>query len=256
MGLVGRVAWPVGAARVPCAPGAKPRSSTSTHILACMHCILTPSRTPSHPTHTGTRPSHRTHTCTPPHIHAHTLACIIACSLVTLPHAHIIADADPFDIDKMYYKDPASGRLRSIRTTSQVENLNRRYNGLLQGPVSPELSDDLSLEFCGRNNIDQAARAGCSLGLPAYDPLLASQLNACYPAGQKPYADWDARRDVALRHRTERFGFKWQDDERNQLILEGMQKAQQQAAEQAGQEGFTPQADLCVDDGEEEQYVV
>lgn len=132
--------------------------------------------------------------------------------------------ADPYPVEHMYYRDPGTQQFRSVRTTSQVENLNRWYNGLLQGPVQPGLSDALSLEFAARCNIDQAARAGHSLGVPGYDLQLISALNSVYPPDQKPYPRWAEREQLAQNSVQEGFGFRWQQ----QSIAEAIYAANRQ----------------------------
>ncbi|GFR51900.1 hypothetical protein Agub_g14381, partial [Astrephomene gubernaculifera] len=131
--------------------------------------------------------------------------------------------SDPFSIDKMYYVDPKTGLFRSIRTTSQVENLNRRFNSLLQGSVLPGLADALIMDFVGRNNVDQASRAGESLGLPLamYDLHLVSRINACVPPGAvKPFEKWAALQDRVSASAVEDFGFKWQERQIREALLE------------------------------------
>ncbi len=73
---------------------------------------------------------------------------------------------DPFGIEDLYYIDPATYQYRSIRTTSQVENLHRGFSALLQGCVLPGLADALIMEFAAQNNMGQAARAGSGHRLP------------------------------------------------------------------------------------------
>ncbi|GLC52588.1 hypothetical protein PLESTB_000646300 [Pleodorina starrii] len=131
--------------------------------------------------------------------------------------------SDPYPINLMYYIDPATKQYRSIRTTSQVENLNRRFNALLQGCVLPGLADALILDFAGRNNIDQALRAGRGLGLPEsmYNLYLASRLNKCVPAGLSlPFPAWAKIEQLAAAGVVERFGFKWQEQLAVEAILE------------------------------------
>ncbi|GLC50050.1 hypothetical protein PLESTB_000336900 [Pleodorina starrii] len=131
--------------------------------------------------------------------------------------------SDPYPINLMYYIDPATKQYRSIRTTSQVENLNRRFNALLQGCVLPGLADALILDFAGRNNIDQALRAGRGLGLPEsmYNLYLASRLNKCVPAGLSlPFPAWAKIQQLAAAGVVERFGFKWQEQLAVEAILE------------------------------------
>ncbi len=131
---------------------------------------------------------------------------------------------DPFDIDHMYYQDGA-GNYRSIRTTSQVENLNRRYNNIIKAGIKPELADAIIADFTGRNNISQAVRAKHSLGLPpgAFDLSLVSRLNALCPRGRELFPEWARLEKDAEVSRVEHFGFRWQERQATEAMLEAVQ---------------------------------
>lgn len=131
---------------------------------------------------------------------------------------------DPFDIDHMYYQDGA-GQYRSIRTTSQVENLNRRYNNIIKAGIKPELADAIIADFTGRNNISQAVRAKHSLGLPpgAFDLSLVSRLNALCPRGRELFPEWARLEKDAEVSRVEHFGFRWQERQATVAMLEAAQ---------------------------------
>eukprot|EP00198_Chlamydomonas_reinhardtii_P012033 XP_001701370.1 predicted protein [Chlamydomonas reinhardtii] len=135
--------------------------------------------------------------------------------------------SDPFPLEKMYYMDE-TGHWRSIRTTSQVENLNRRYNGLLQGPVAPGLCDHMTLDFLARSNIDQAARRRQPVdpALPPhfYDLSLVTRINSCFPKGAEPFGTWEARRRAAAEAPVELFGFKWQEAQVTGALVNGLKQ--------------------------------
>lgn len=134
---------------------------------------------------------------------------------------------DPFPLEKMYYMDE-TGHWRSIRTTSQVENLNHRYNGLLQGPVAPGLCDHMTLDFLARSNIDQAARRRQPVdpALPPhfYDLSLVTRINSCFPKGAEPFGTWEARRRAAAEAPVELFGFKWQEAQVTGALVNGLKQ--------------------------------
>jgi hypothetical protein len=121
----------------------------------------------------------------------------------------------------MYYTDPTTHKFRCIRTTSQVENLNRRYNHLMAGRrQGQETADALTLNFMARSGLDQARRAGRGVDTGGvYDIALASNLHDCYPADQLPYPVLQQRLERARSALVELFGFKWQTQQIVDTVL-------------------------------------
>jgi hypothetical protein len=85
--------------------------------------------------------------------------------------------ADPFPVEEMYRMD-VNGKWCPIRGTSQIENVNRRYNNVLNGANnSAQLAQALHQIFFGRLNMDASAKCGGSTHYGSYQLHTLTHVN-------------------------------------------------------------------------------
>jgi hypothetical protein len=124
--------------------------------------------------------------------------------------------ADPADVENMYFKD-VFGRWRSKRSSSQVENINRYYNALWDGPNhSPALVQEITCDFMKDKTIAASCAAGLMKDYGVTDLELLKDINQNFRALnlKEPFDNIGYPREPPIlelngHYQPETFGFNW-----------------------------------------------